>query len=38
VKALGLDASRGKWLAVALDQGRFDDARLGSDAAALVTA
>ena len=38
MKALGLDACRGKWLAVVLDDGRFDDARLGSDAAALVTA
>jgi predicted RNase H-like nuclease len=36
MKALGLDACRGKWLAVALDEGHFDDARLGSDAAALV--
>ncbi len=38
MKALGLDACRGKWLAVALDEGYFDDARLASDAAALVTA
>src|SRR6266487_5109767 len=38
MKALGLDACRGKWLAVALDEGHFDDARLASDAAALVTA
>jgi predicted RNase H-like nuclease len=37
MKALGLDACRGKWLAVALDEGHFDDARLASDAAALVT-
>ncbi|HEY6607110.1 MAG TPA: DUF429 domain-containing protein [Gaiellaceae bacterium] len=36
MKALGLDACRGKWLAVAVDEGHFDDARLGSDAAALV--
>jgi predicted RNase H-like nuclease len=36
MKALGLDACRGKWLAVALDEGHFDDARLASDAAALV--
>lgn len=36
MKALGLDACRGKWLAVFLDEGHFDDARLGSDAAALV--
>jgi predicted RNase H-like nuclease len=38
VKVLGLDACRGKWLAVALDEGHFDDARLASDAAALVSA
>jgi predicted RNase H-like nuclease len=38
MKALGVDACRGKWLAVALDQGHFEEARLGSDAAALVTA
>jgi predicted RNase H-like nuclease len=38
MKALGLDACRGKWLAVCLDEGHFDDARLASDAAALVTA
>ena len=38
MKALGLDACRGKWLAVVLDEGRFDDARLASDAATLVTA
>jgi Protein of unknown function (DUF429) len=38
MKALGLDACRGKWLAVVLDEGRFDDARLASDAAALVSA
>jgi predicted RNase H-like nuclease len=38
VKALGLDACRGKWLAVAIDEGQFDDARLASDAAALVSA
>ena len=38
MKALGLDACRGKWLAVVLDEGRFDDARLASDAAALVNA
>ena len=37
MKALGLDACRGKWLAVVLDEGRFDDARLASDAAALVS-
>jgi predicted RNase H-like nuclease len=38
MKALGLDACRGKWLAVALDEGHFDDARLTADAAALVSA
>jgi predicted RNase H-like nuclease len=38
MKALGLDACRGKWLAVALDDGHFADARLASDAAALVSA
>jgi len=38
MRAVGLDACRGKWLAVVLDEGRFDDARLASDAAALVTA
>ena len=37
MKALGLDACRGKWLAVVLDERRFDDARLASDAAALVS-
>src|SRR5215211_2871578 len=37
MKALGLNACRGKWLAVALNEGQFDDARLGSDAAVLVT-
>lgn len=37
MKALGLDACRGKWLAVALDEGQFDDARLTADAAALVS-
>jgi predicted RNase H-like nuclease len=38
MKALGLDACRGKWLAVCLDEGQFDDARLASDAAGLVCA
>jgi predicted RNase H-like nuclease len=38
VKVVGLDACRGKWLAIALDEGRFDDARLSSDAAALAAA
>ncbi|MCA1683461.1 MAG: DUF429 domain-containing protein [Actinobacteria bacterium] len=38
MKVLGLDACRGKWLAVALDEGRFDDAGLASDAATLVAA
>jgi predicted RNase H-like nuclease len=38
MKALGLDACRGKWLAVVLDERHFDDARLASDAAALVSA
>jgi predicted RNase H-like nuclease len=38
MKALGLDACRGKWLAVALDEGHFDDARIASDAASLVSA
>jgi predicted RNase H-like nuclease len=38
VKALGIDACRGKWLAVALDEGRFDGARLARDAAALTAA
>jgi predicted RNase H-like nuclease len=37
MKALGLDACRGKWLAVALDEGEFEGARLRSDAAALVS-
>lgn len=38
MKVLGLDACRGKWLAVAVDDGHFDGARLGSDAAGLVAA
>jgi predicted RNase H-like nuclease len=38
VRVVGLDACRGRWLAVALDEGHFDDARLGSDAAVLVSA
>jgi predicted RNase H-like nuclease len=38
MKALGLDACRGKWLAVSLKEGQFDDARLAFDAAALVSA
>src|SRR6266516_2688119 len=38
MKALGLDACRGKWLAVVLDEGRFDDARPASDAPSLVSA
>jgi predicted RNase H-like nuclease len=38
MKVLGIDACRGKWLAVALDEGHFDEARLASDAAALVAA
>jgi predicted RNase H-like nuclease len=38
MKVLGLDACRGKWLAVAIDEGHFDGARLASDAAALVSA
>jgi predicted RNase H-like nuclease len=38
VKVLGLDACRGKWLAIALDEGRFDAARLTSDAAGLAAA
>jgi predicted RNase H-like nuclease len=37
MKALGLDACRGKWLVVALDDGHFEDARLASDAAALIS-
>jgi predicted RNase H-like nuclease len=36
MKAVGLDASRGKWLAVVLDDGEFSGARLAADAAALV--
>jgi predicted RNase H-like nuclease len=38
VKALGLDACRGKWLAIVLDEDRFEEARLASDAAALLIA
>ena len=38
MKVLGLDACRGKWLAVVLDEGRFDGARLASDAALLAAA
>jgi predicted RNase H-like nuclease len=38
MKVLGLDACRGKWLAVAVDEGQFEDARLASDAATLVSA
>jgi predicted RNase H-like nuclease len=38
MKTLGLDACRGKWLAVVLDEGHFDDARLASDAAVLANA
>jgi predicted RNase H-like nuclease len=38
VKVLGIDACRGKWLAVALDEGRLDGARLASDAASLAAA
>jgi predicted RNase H-like nuclease len=38
VKVLGLDACRGKWLAIALDEGRFDGARLAPDAAGLAAA
>jgi predicted RNase H-like nuclease len=36
VEAVGLDACRGKWLAVALEDGRFAAARLARDAAGLV--
>ncbi len=36
MRVVGLDACRGKWLAVVLDDGDFRDARLGSDAAGLV--
>ena len=35
MRVVGLDACRGKWLAVVLNEGRFDEARL-SDAADLV--
>jgi predicted RNase H-like nuclease len=38
VRVVGLDACRGKWLAVVLEEGHFDDARLASDAAELVSA
>jgi predicted RNase H-like nuclease len=38
MKVLGIDACRGKWLAVGLDEGHFDHARLGSDAATLGAA
>src|ERR671917_504377 len=34
----GVDACRGKWLAVVLDDGRFADARLARDAASLAVA
>jgi predicted RNase H-like nuclease len=36
VEAVGLDACRGKWLAVAFDEGGFAGARLARDAAGLV--
>jgi predicted RNase H-like nuclease len=36
VEVLGVDACRGRWLAVALDAGRFAGARLGADVAGLV--
>ena len=36
MKVVGLDACRGKWLAVALDEGGFDDARLAADPAVLL--
>jgi predicted RNase H-like nuclease len=36
VRVVGLDACRGKWLAMVLEEGHFDDARLASDAAELV--
>jgi predicted RNase H-like nuclease len=38
MRVVGLDACRGKWLAVALEEGRFEAARLASDAAALAVA
>ena len=38
MRVVGLDACRGKWLAVVLEEGHFDDARLASDAAELVSA
>jgi predicted RNase H-like nuclease len=37
MRAVGLDACRGKWLAVVLDDGRFAEARLASSAATLAT-
>jgi predicted RNase H-like nuclease len=36
VKALGLDACRGRWLVVALEDGRFDDAWLARDVATVA--
>jgi predicted RNase H-like nuclease len=38
VRVLGIDACRGRWLAVALENGRFEGARLAADVAALVDA
>jgi predicted RNase H-like nuclease len=36
VQVIGLDACRGKWLALALENGRYSNAVLAADAAALV--
>jgi predicted RNase H-like nuclease len=38
VRVLGIDACRGRWLAVALENGRFGGARVDADVAALVDA
>lgn len=38
MRVLGIDACRGRWLAVALENGRFEGARLDADLAALVDA
>ena len=36
MRVVGLDACRGKWLAIVLEEGKFADARLASGAAALA--
>jgi predicted RNase H-like nuclease len=38
VRVLGIDACRGKWLAVVLEDGRFADTRFGPSVAALIAA